>query len=295
MTSATPPFREDVLLSRLTTIGTGGPARAYAEPGTLAELEQTLVAAAERGLEVAAVGLGSNLLAADVGVDRLLLRLTGELATVRPEGTLLVAGGGATNAVCLHRARDAGLGGFEFACAIPGTAGGGVWMNAGAYGSDWSAILVRALVATAEGTGWLTPTELGFSYRHSNLEHGHVVAAVEYQLAERGPVEIRAEVKDLVARRKETQPTTKRTFGSVFKNPEGEIGAGRMLELCGLKGYRHGGAVISPRHANFIENAGGATTADCLALMAEARHRAREAFGVELEHEAVLLGDIEVE
>ena len=295
MTSATPPFREDVLLSRLTTIGTGGPARAYAEPGTLAELEQTLVAAAERGLEVAAVGLGSNLLAADVGVDRLLLRLTGELATARPEGTLLVAGGGATNAVCLHRARDAGLGGFEFACAIPGTAGGGVWMNAGAYGSDWSAILVRALVATAEGTGWLTPTELGFSYRHSNLEHGHVVAAVEYQLAERGPVEIRAEVKDLVARRKETQPTTKRTFGSVFKNPEGEIGAGRMLELCGLKGYRHGGAVISPRHANFIENAGGATTADCLALMAEARHRAREAFGVELEHEAVLLGDIEVE
>ena len=295
MTSATPPFREDVLLSRLTTIGTGGPARAYAEPGTLAELEQTLVAAAERGLEVATVGLGSNLLAADVGVDRLLLRLTGELATARPEGTLLVAGGGATNAVCLHRARDAGLGGFEFACAIPGTAGGGVWMNAGAYGSDWSAILVRALVATAEGTGWLTPTELGFSYRHSNLEHGHVVAAVEYQLLPRETGEIRARVRDLVGRRKATQPTTKRTFGSVFKNPPGEAGAGKMLELCGLKGYRHGGAVISPRHANFIENAGGATTADCLALMAEARHRAREAFGVELEHEAVLLGDIEVE
>ncbi len=295
MTLVTPPFREDVLLSRLTTIGTGGPARAYAEPGTLAELEQTLVAAAERGLEVAAVGLGSNLLAADVGVDRLLLRLTGELATVRPEGTLLVAGGGATNAVCLHRARDAGLGGFEFACAIPGTAGGGVWMNAGAYGSDWSAILVRALVATAEGTGWLTPTELGFSYRHSNLEHGHVVAAVEYQLLPRETGEIRARVRDLVGRRKATQPTTKRTFGSVFKNPPGESGAGKMLELCGLKGYRHGGAVISPRHANFIENAGGATTADCLALMAEARHRAREAFGVELGHEAVLLGDIEVE
>ena len=164
-------------------------------------------------------------------------------------------------------------------------------MNAGAYGSDWSAVLVRALVATADGTGWLTPTELGFSYRHSNLEHGHVVAAVEYQLVERDPVEIRVEVKDLVARRKETQPTTKRTFGSVFKNPEGEIGAGRMLELCGLKGYRQGGALISPMHANFIENAGDATTADCLALMAEARRRACEAYGVELEHEVVLLGD----
>ncbi len=290
--TAAPPFREHVLLSRLTTIGTGGPARAYAEPGTLAELEQALVAARERGLGVATVGLGSNMLAADAGVDRLLLRLTGELTSARAEGSLLVAGGGATNAVCLHRARDAGLGGFEFACAIPGTAGGGVWMNAGAYGRDWSAILVQALVATADGTGWLTASELGFSYRHSNLEHGHVVAAVEYRLVERDPQEIRAEMQDLVARRKNTQPTTKRTFGSVFKNPAGEIGAGRMLELCGLKGYRQGGALISPMHANFIENAGGATTADCLALMEEARRRAYETYGVELEHEVVFLGDL---
>ena len=292
MTAATPLFREDVRLSRLTTIGTGGPARAFAEPGTLAELEQTLITAREQEIEVATVGLGSNVLAADAGVDRLLLRLTGELASVRVEGSLLVAGGGATNAVCLHRARDASLGGLEFACAIPGTAGGGVRMNAGAYGSDWSAIVVSALVATAEGAGWLTPAELGFSYRHSNLEHGHVVAAVEYQLFERDPVEIRAEVKNLVARRKEAQPTTKRTFGSVFKNPAGEIGAGRMLELCGLKGYRHGGALISPMHANFIENAGDATTADCLALMAEARRRAFLEYGVELEHEVVFLGDL---
>jgi UDP-N-acetylenolpyruvoylglucosamine reductase len=292
MSGGSAPFREGVSLARLTTIGTGGRASAYAEPRDLAELEHALRAAAERGLEVAAVGLGSNVLAADAGVERLVLRLAGELAAVRAEGTMLVAGGGATNAVCLHRARDAGLGGLEFACAIPGTAGGGVWMNAGAYGSDWSAILVRALVATAAGTGWLTPAELGLSYRHSDLEHGQVVAAVEYRLVERDPVEIRAEIKDLVARRKSTQPTTKRTFGSVFKNPEGPIGAGRMLELCGLKGYRVGGAMISPMHANFIENAGGATTADCLALMAEARRRAREEHGVVLEHEVVLLGDL---
>jgi UDP-N-acetylmuramate dehydrogenase len=288
-------LQENVSLSRLTTIGTGGPARAYAEPSTLAELEATLAAATERGLAVATVGLGSNLLAADEGVDRLVLRLVGELAAAHVEGTTLHAGGGATNAVCLHRARDAGLGGFEFACAIPGTAGGGVWMNAGAYGSDWSAILVRALVSTAAGSGWLTPEELGLSYRHSNLEHGQVVAAVEYRLTPRDPVEIRAGVKELVARRKETQPTTKRTFGSVFKNPGGEVGAGRMLELCGLKGHRIGGALISERHANFIENAGEATTADCLALMAEARRRAREQYGVELEHEVELLGDIAVE
>lgn len=287
-------WQDGVALSRLTTIGTGGPARAYAEPRTLSELEGALRAARDQELEVATVGLGSNLLAADTGVEMLVLRLAGELAGAHTQGILLVAGGGATNAVCLHRARAAGLGGFEFACAIPGTAGGGVWMNAGAYGRDWSAILVRALVATADGTGWLTPAELGLSYRHSSLRHGQVVAAVEYRLAPRDPADIRLEIRDLVGLRKATQPTTKRTFGSVFKNPPGEIGAGRVLELCGLKGHRHGGALISPRHANFIENAGGATTADCLALMAEARHRARETFGLDLEHEVVLIGDMAV-
>jgi UDP-N-acetylmuramate dehydrogenase len=280
----------NVPLSRLTTIGTGGPAAGFARPESLAELEDALRWAAERSLPVIAVGLGSNLLAADGGVDALVVRLAGDLAAVEIDGNLLRAGGGATNAVCLHRARSAGLGGLEFACAIPGTAGGGVRMNAGAYGSDWAAILERALVVSAEGSGWLTPEELGLSYRHSGLGPGRVVARVEYRLTPRPVDEIKREVAELVARRKATQPTNKRTFGSVFKNPPGELGAGRMLEACGLKGHRVGGAVISPRHANFIENAGGATSADCLALMAEARRRAREEHGVELEHEVVLVG-----
>ena len=277
-------------LSKLTTIGAGGPATAFARPESLAELEEALAWAGERGLEAVAVGLGSNLLAADDGVPALVVRLAGDLAAVEVDGELLRAGGGATNAVCLHRARAAGLGGFEFACAIPGTAGGGVRMNAGAYGSDWTAILERALVVSADGSGWLTPAELGLSYRHSDLAAGQVVARVEYRLEPRPVEKIKAEVAELVARRKATQPTNKRTFGSVFKNPPGELGAGRMLELCGLKGHRIGGAVVSPRHANFIENADGATSADCVALMAEARRRAREQFGVELEHEVVLWG-----
>jgi UDP-N-acetylmuramate dehydrogenase len=289
-----PVFAEGVELARLTTIGTGGPARAYAEPRSTEELEAVLVAAQERDLQVATVGLGSNLLAADDGVDLLVLHLAGELVEARTEATVLVAGGGATNAVCLHRARAAALGGFEFACAIPGTAGGGVWMNAGAYGSDWSAIVTRALVATPDGTGWLSPEELGFSYRHSSIHHGQVVAAVEYQLERRDESAIRATVRDLVDRRKATQPTTKRTFGSVFKNPPGELGAGAMLEACGLKGHRIGGALISPKHANFIENADDARTADALVLIGEARRRAREQFGVELVHEVELLGEIEV-
>jgi UDP-N-acetylmuramate dehydrogenase len=281
-------------LARLTTIGTGGPARAVARPRTLLELTEALRYASSEGLDVAVVGLGSNVLAADEGVDALVLRLEGELAEVEARDELLVAGGGATNAVCLHRARAAGLGGFEFACAIPGTAGGGVRMNAGAYGRDWSDVLIRALVARADGADWLTPVELGLSYRQSELGPGDVVATVEYRLEERPTAEIRAEVADLVARRKATQPTNKRTFGSVFKNPSGEAGAGEMLERCGLKGHRIGGAVISPKHANFVENADSATSADCLALMVEARRRAREQFGVVLEREVVLLGDLEL-
>ncbi len=282
----------DIPLSRLTTIGTGGPAAAFARPSTLAELEEAVGWAAQRGMEVVTVGLGSNVLAADEGVDALVLRLEGELASIGIHDEVLEAGGGATNAVCLHRARAAGLGGLEFACAIPGTAGGGVRMNAGAYGSDWAAILERALIVSTDGAGWRDAPELGLSYRHSSLGTGEVVARVRYRLAPRPSAEIKAEVAELVARRKATQPTNKRTFGSVFKNPHGELGAGRMIELSGLKGHRIGGAVISPRHANFIENADGATSADCIALMAEARRRVREQFGVELEQEVVLLGTV---
>jgi len=284
-----------VPLARLTTIGTGGPAAALARPRSLAELEDALRFAEAGGLDMVVVGLGSNLLAADEGVAALVVKLEGELAAVEVDGTILRAGGGATNAVCLHRARAAGLGGFEFACAIPGTAGGGVKMNAGAYERDWSEILDRALVVSTRGTHWRSSEELELSYRHSALAPGEVVATVDYRLEPRAPEEIKRTVAELVARRKATQPTNKRTFGSVFKNPPGELGAGRMLERCGLKGHRIGGAIVSPVHANFIENADGATSADCVALMNEARRRAREQFGVELEHEVALVGPLELE
>ena len=280
---------ERVPLSRFTTVGIGGPARWFARPSTLAELEEALRLEAP----VITVGLGSNLLVADEGVEALVLKLEGELAESAVEDGLLVAGGGAANAVCLHRARAAGLGGFEFACAIPGTVGGGVQMNAGAYGGDWKAIVERALVVSGEGAGWRTPAELGLEYRRSGLRGGEVVARVEFRLEPRPPEEIKRIVSDMQAQRKAAQPTNKRTFGSVFKNPDHELSAGRMLEACGLRGHRIGGAQISPRHANFIENAGGARSADALALMQEARRRALEQFGVELQHEVELLGPIE--
>jgi UDP-N-acetylmuramate dehydrogenase len=287
-------LEEGVKLARFTTLGTGGPARAFARPESVAEVEELMRWAAEHELAVVTVGLGSNLLAADEGIDALVLKLGGELATVHSAGERVRAGGGAANAVVLHHARNAGLGGFEFACAIPGTIGGGVWMNGGAYGGDFAQVLERVLVATDEGTGYLTPAELGLSYRHSNLRHGQVVVAAELRLRPRDPVEIKNEVSDLNARRKAAQPTNRRTFGSVFKNPEHELTAGRMLEACGLKGHRIGGAEISPKHGNFIENAGGAATADAIALMAEARRRAHEQYGVELRHEVELLGELEL-
>jgi UDP-N-acetylmuramate dehydrogenase len=241
---------------------------------------------------VIVVGLGSNVLAADSGVDALVVRLAGELASVEIDGTRLIVGGGAPNAVALHRARAAGLGGMEFACAIPGTAGGGVRMNAGAYERDWADIVEKALVVSANGARWLWRDELDLQYRHSALQPGQVVAQVEFRLAPRDSTEIRRHVSELNTRRKATQPINRRTFGSVFKNPDHDLGAGPMLDACGLKGYTVGGARISPRHANFIENVDAASAADAIALMAEARRRALEEYGVELEREVELLGDL---
>jgi UDP-N-acetylmuramate dehydrogenase len=285
---------EQVELSRYTTLGTGGPARWFDAPESVDDLVTRLAWARAEGLPVAVVGLGSNLLVADEGFPGLVLKLAGGLARAEAVGDLVVAGGGAPLAVCLHRARAADLGGLEFACAIPGTAGGGVWMNAGAYGGDIASVLRRALVVDAEGAAWRTPSELGLRYRSSGLRHGEVVATAELGLAPRPAAEIKATVAEMQARRKAAQPTNKRTFGSVFKNPDHELTAGRMLEACGLRGFAIGGAQISPKHANFIENAGGARSADAIALIAEARRRAREQFGVVLHAEVQLLGALEI-
>ena len=285
---------ENVPLSKFTTIGTGGPARWLARPETAEALVDVLAWAEQNRLPVAPVGLGSNLLVADEGFAGVALKLRGALAVAGAGDGKLIAGGGAALAVCLHRARAAELGGIEFVCAIPGTVGGGVWMNAGAYGSDISSVLARALIADARGARWREPEDLGLEYRRSGLGPGQIVAGAEFRLDPRPEQKIRATVNDMQAKRKDAQPTNKRTFGSVFKNPDHELSAGRMLEACGLKGHRIGGAQISPKHANFIENAGDARSEDALALIAEARRRALEDFGITLELEVQLLGAIEV-
>jgi UDP-N-acetylenolpyruvoylglucosamine reductase len=287
-------MEEHVPLSRFTTIGTGGPARWFARPESVDELQRALVWAADRTVDVETVGLGSNLLVHDEGVEALVLKLAGDLAAARVEGDVLVSGGGTPNAVSLHRARSAGLEGFEFAAAIPGTAGGGVRMNAGAYGREWRDVLLEAVIVDARGARTLSRDELELSYRHSGLRPGEVVARVRFGLEPGTPAAVKSRARELLEQRKATQPTNRRTFGSVFKNPDSGPGAGRMIEECGLKGRRIGGAQISPRHANFIENPGDATSADCIALMDEARRQVHDRFDVVLEHEVRFLGPLEL-
>jgi UDP-N-acetylenolpyruvoylglucosamine reductase len=295
MTGEPACVQADYPVSRLTTVGTGGPARWFGRPGDAGELHDVLRWAAAEGLEIAVVGLGSNLLVADEGYDGLVLRLVGGLARIDREGDRIVCGGGATLAAVVKRATGWGLSGIEFGCAIPGTAGGAVRMNAGAYGGEVRDVLEGALVVGAAGERRGGPGELEMSYRHSNVGGGEVVAEAVLRLRPDDPDRIRATVADMQRRRREAQPAKVRTFGSVWKNPDGDLGAGRMLEECGLKGFTLGGARISPVHANFIENTGGARSADVIALMREARRRARERYGVELEHEVQMLGPIGLE
>ena len=282
----------DVPLSRFTTIGTGGLAQYLAEPNEELALLAMLRWAKQQELQIAVIGLGSNLLPADTGFAGLVLRLAGALAGIEVTATGATVGGGAPLAAVVRKVGDAGLAGFEFACAIPGTIGGAVRMNAGAYGYELKNALVSVTICSAAGVRYARADELGLTYRHSNLEPGEIVTQATLALAPGDAAAIKALVRDYQGRRSAAQPRKARTFGSVFKNPPGEQTSGQLLEACGLKGYTVGGARISEKHANFIENFANATSADVLAVMVEARRRAREQFGVELEHEVQTLGAI---
>ena len=248
-------------------------------------------AEAER-LDVAVIGLGSNLLVADEGYDGLAIHLEGALAAIAIDGTSVRCGGGASLAAVVRKATEAALAGIEFGCAIPGTVGGAVRMNAGAYGSEIRDILRSAEVVSATGTRRGGPAELELSYRHSNVRASEVVAEATFELEQGVREEIRERVKTMQRRRSESQPRKARTFGSVFKNPDEGPGAGALIEACELKGHVIGGARISTVHANFIENTGDARSADVAALVALARRCVRERFGVDLEHEVELLGPV---
>jgi UDP-N-acetylenolpyruvoylglucosamine reductase len=283
-------------LARLTTVRTGGVAELFARAGTLAELERLLAWAAAEGHPVGVIGSGSNLLVADDGVPGLVLKLDEELSRIQISGTRIQCGGGARLPSVAAQAARAGLAGIEFGVSIPGTVGGAVRMNANAYGGELQRVLEWAEVATATGVDRRTPERLGFSYRRSAVAPGEVVAQASFRLEPAEPAAVAAVLKDLRQRRKDTQPSGIRTFGSTFKNPdnpraEGRT-AGQLLDAAGCRGLRIGGAGFSLKHANFIENHGDATTADVVAVMAAGRRRVKERFGVVLEPEVQALGPV---
>jgi UDP-N-acetylenolpyruvoylglucosamine reductase len=288
--------QRDFPLARLTTVRTGGAADWFARPTDEGDLVAALRWAEAEGLPVGMVGSGSNLLVADDGFHGLALKLDGELAEIEREGERVICGGGYRFPSAAAKTAGWGLSGLEFGVNIPGTAGGAVRMNANAYGGQLARVLEWVDVATAAGSDRRTPDQLDFTYRHSNLREGEIVARASFQLQPADPDEIRATLASMRERRREAQPSGIKTFGSTFKNPEDERAegrsAGQLLEAAGCRGLRQGGARFSEKHANFVENDRDATTADVLELMAEGRRRVHERFGVELEPEVQVLGDV---
>jgi UDP-N-acetylmuramate dehydrogenase len=288
--------QRDYPLARLTTVRTGGTADWFARPGSEAELLALLGWADGEGMALGIVGSGSNLLVADAGFRGLALKLDAELATIEREGERLLCGGGARLPSASAKAAGWGLAGLEFGVNIPGTAGGAVKMNANAYGGQLAEVLEWVDVCTAAGRERRTPDRLGFSYRSSNLGPGEVVSLASFRLVPDDPATIKGRLEAMRGKRREAQPSGIKTFGSTFKNPEDERAGGRsagqLLEAAGCRGLRLGGARFSEVHANFVENTGTATTADVLELMAEGSRRVHERFGVVLEPEVQVLGEV---
>jgi UDP-N-acetylenolpyruvoylglucosamine reductase len=290
--------RRDYPLARLTTVRAGGSADLFAQPAEEADLVRLLAWAAAEGIEVGIVGSGSNLLVSDKGFRGLALKLDGELSAIERRGDRVVCGGGARLPSAAARAARWGLGGLEFGINIPGTVGGAVKMNANAYGGELARVLEWVDVCTAAGAVRRAPGELGFAYRSSNLRAGEVVSRASFRLAQGDPGEIRSMLAEMRARRRQAQPSGIKTFGSTFKNPVDDARArgrtaGQLLDAAGCRGLRVGGARLSETHANFVENLGGATTAEILELMAEARRRVHERFRIALEAEVQVLGEVE--
>ena len=286
----------DYPLARLTTIRIGGPADFFARPESEAELIELLGWAAAEGHALGVVGSGSNLLVSDQGFRGLVLKLAGELAGIEREGTRVICGGGARLPSASAKIAGWGLAGLEFGVNIPGTVGGAVRMNANAYGGELGEVLEWVIVCTGSGSERRRPGELGFAYRSSNLMAGEVVSRASFSLREADPATVKATMAAMRERRREAQPSGIKTFGSTFVNPldpraEGRS-AGRLLDAAGCRGLRRGGARLSEKHANFVENLGDATAADVLAVMSAGRRAVHERFGVVLEPEVQALGEL---
>lgn len=269
-----------------TTFRIGGPARRMACPASVQELSDLLGLVEENDFPYLVVGNGSNLLVSDEGIDKIVIH-TGTLERMeRREGNVLYAEAGVSLARLAVFARKESLTGLEFAHGIPGSLGGAVCMNAGAYGGEMCQV-ITSVTAWLPGRGVceLSPDELDLRYRHSYFsDHEGVVLAAALRLKEGVESEILAQMEDLIRRRKEKQPLEYPSAGSTFKRPEGHF-AGALIEQCGLKGTSVGGAQVSEKHAGFVINRGGATCRDVLALVETVQRTVLAETGIALEPE----------
>ena len=282
-------LRENEPMSKHTTVGVGGPVRWMVLPARASEVQRTVRLANEHNIACVAVGKGSNLIVRDKGYDGIVIKLAEHMTDVRLTPRTVVAEGGASFAALARKMTKAGRTGLEFGIGIPGSVGGAVHMNAGAFGGEVSEALVSARIVDADGAlSTVRARDITFTYRHTTLDPRAIVVAATFKCA---PGTVRKDVYERSIGRKKTQPIWERSFGSTFVNPPGKFAA-ELIQGCGLKGRKQGGAMFSDLHANFIINIdGSATAADVEALIDLARTEGKKRYGVELKTEVVVIGD----
>ena len=284
----------DAPLAGRTTIRVGGTADLLVRPADPDALAELLRAARDLGVPLHVLGGGANTLVADAGVRGVVVRVPADLAPEQARGETLLLGAGQPTSRLWVRGHALGLVGMEFIAGIPGTLGGAVAMNAGTQIGEMKDVVHRVELATADGAGFVDAAALGFAYRTCRLPPGAVVTRVELALRQGDVAASEAAMQADRDRRRRTQPLDRPNFGSTFRNPPGDY-AGRLIEAVGLKGHRIGGALWSDVHANFVVNAGGATARDVLGLLNLARTRVKERFGIALEAEVRLVGELVAE
>lgn len=279
-------------MSAHTTFRVGGPAECFIEIESIQQLQQVQKYLYQVQYPFAIIGNGSNLLVSDRGYEGVVLKISGKMSTITVEGNVIRALSGASMAQVASAALKAGLTGLEFASGIPGTIGGGVVMNAGAYGGELSQVVTEVQVLNKDGELWtLDNNTMEFGYRKSTIRRQpFIVTEVVLQLAHGEPDAIRAKMDELAVKRREKQPLEFPSAGSTFKRPEGYF-AGELIMKAGLRGFQMGGARVADKHCGFIVNVGNALAADITDVIWEVQRRVKERFGVELEPEIVFLGE----
>lgn len=286
-------FILDAPMSEHTTFKIGGTADVLIFPSTIEEVIKVLKLIENNRIPLTILGNGSNVLVRDKGIRGAVIKFNGKFAQIKCDGTRLIVGAGAKLKDVSNFAADNGLTGLEFAVGIPGSIGGAVYMNAGAYGGEMKNVIskVRAVSKSGDCAAFDTDT-LDLGYRRSVFQlNGYAICEIELQLAEGNINEIRQTMEDFTERRESKQPLEYPSAGSTFKRPEGYF-AGTLIDQTGLKGLRVGDAMVSTKHAGFVVNAGHATAADVLNLIEEVKRRVYEAHGVTLNPEVRIIGEI---